>query len=166
MVTYDIFWYDAFNIKVHRHSQSTCLTSFLITLFSCSLFSNKWNFLYPLYRSFFAENATCHCVIWKTIFSKNIALIIANVEVSAFWWWINVNSDEQNKLTQLTRALKVCWILYIALQTKNIHIEVNSKRVFMKDQLLCCKPQNTCYFLPARYPKYAYTKYHPKTYVT
>ena len=45
------------------------------------------------------------------------------------------------------------------------HNEVNSKRVFMKDRLLYCKPQNTCYFLPARYPKYAYTRYHPKTWV-
>ena len=43
------------------------------------------------------------------------------------------------------------------------HNEVYSKRVFMKDRLLYCKPQNTCYFLPARYPKYAYTRYHPKT---
>ena len=43
--------------------------------------------------------------------------------------------------------------------------EVNSKRMFMKNQLLYCKPQNMCYFLPERYPKYAYTKYHPETYV-
>ena len=43
------------------------------------------------------------------------------------------------------------------------HNEVNSKRVFMKDRLLYCKPQNTCYFLPARYPKYAYSRYFPRT---
>ena len=53
-------------INVCKHSQITCLTSFLIPLFSFFLnFFSRQNFLGLLFHSFFAENATLYLVLKK-----------------------------------------------------------------------------------------------------